>query len=216
MRSEASIRPLRGGVEKEASGSTGSGPAALTCLRAFELEFDYVYRSFLRHGVNPADAEDLAQDVFLVIWRRWADFDTGRPLRPWLAGIAFKVASEHLKRRRRCEPRAFIDPPDQAPAGEELLAATRARALALRGLIALPEHQRALIVLHDLDGVAMREIARTFGVPLFTAYSRLRSARRAFSDEIARQTGGRFRPGEAGAAARSVLVIERPPPPAPA
>ena len=86
-------------------------------------------------------------------WRRWADFDRGRPLRPWLAGIAFKVASEHLKRRRRWEPRAWLDPPDHAPGGEELLAAARARALAMRCLAALDERQRALIVLHDLDGL---------------------------------------------------------------
>jgi RNA polymerase sigma factor (sigma-70 family) len=221
MRAEGSTPPSRGGggtggagVGKDGSGAAGSR-AALTCLRAFEREFDYVYRSLLRHGVGPADAEDLAQDVFLVIWRRWADFDAGRPLRPWLAGIAFKVASDHLKRRRRWEPRAFIDPPDQAPGGEELLAASRARALALRGLAALPEQQRALIVLHDLEGVTMREVARLFGVPLFTAYSRLRAARRAFTDEIGRQLGGRSAAGAAPAAARSVLVLERTPPAAP-
>ncbi len=124
-----------------------------------------------------------------MTWRRWADFDTGRPLRPWLAGIAFKVASEHLKRRRRWEPRAWLDPPDQAPAGEELLAATRARALAARSLAALEERQRALIVLHDLDGVPMREIAAMLSVPAVHGVQ-----------PVARGPPGLLRRGRSGAA----------------
>ena len=189
-----------------------------SCFRAFEREFDYVYRTLLRFGVTISDAEDLVQDVFLVTWRRWADFDPGRPVRPWLAGIAFKVASEHFKRRRRWEPRAWLDPPDQAPGGEELLAATRARVLALRSLQALEEQQRWLIVLHDLDGVSMREIAGLLGVPLFTGYSRLRAARRAFSDVVDRHL--RQAPGPAAAEALpgavALLALEKTPPPAPA
>jgi RNA polymerase sigma-70 factor (ECF subfamily) len=184
-----------------------------SAFRAFEAELDYVHRSLLRHGVAPADAEDLAQDVFLIVWRRWADFDRGRPLRPWLAGIAFKVASDHLKRRRRWEPRAWLDPPDHAPGGEELLSAARARALAMRCLAALDERQRALIVLHDLDGVPMREIARLLSVPLFTAYSRLRAARRAFTDVVDGELRASRRPVPGAAA---LLELERVPPPVPA
>jgi RNA polymerase sigma-70 factor, ECF subfamily len=199
-------------------GASGRDAAAVACLRAFEQEFDYVYRALLRQGVAASDAEDLVQDVFLVTWRRWADFDETRPLRPWLAGIAFKVGSEHLKRRRRWEPRAWLDPPDQTPAGEEALAASRARALALRALSALPDRQRALIVLHDIDGLPMREIARIFTVPLFTAYSRLRAARRAFSDLVERalpEPSAAARSAR-GASAPALLALERTPPAAPA
>ncbi len=49
---------------------------------------------------DPFEAYDLTQEVFLVAYRRWPDFDYRRPLRPWLLGIALKlVARFHEKRR---------------------------------------------------------------------------------------------------------------------
>jgi RNA polymerase sigma factor (sigma-70 family) len=169
-----------------AAQTTGATVEFVQCIRAFETEFDYVYRALKRHGVNASDAEDLAQEVFLVMWRRWADYDTERPLRPWLAGIAFKVAHDHRRRAGREVPGGLVDAEDQAPGAEEHLASARARSLVLKALASLPEKQRTLIVMHDLDGASMREIADTLAVPLFTAYSRLRSARQAFAKSVRR------------------------------
>jgi RNA polymerase sigma factor (sigma-70 family) len=169
-----------------AAQTTGATVEFVHCIRAFETEFDYVYRALKRHGVNASDAEDLAQEVFLVMWRRWADYDTERPLRPWLAGIAFKVAHDHRRRSGREVPGGLVDAEDQAPGAEEHLASARARSLVLKALASLPEKQRTLIVMHDLDGASMREIADTLAVPLFTAYSRLRSARQAFAKSVRR------------------------------
>jgi RNA polymerase sigma-70 factor (ECF subfamily) len=165
---------------------TGATIEFVNCVRAFEAEFDYVYRALKRHGVNPSDAEDLAQEVFLVMWRRWADYDSARPLRPWLAGIAFKVAHDYRRRSGREVPGGLVDAEDQAPGAEEHIASARARTLVLRALGSLPEKQRTIIVMHDLDGASMREIAEILSVPLFTAYSRLRSARQAFAKSVRR------------------------------
>ena len=189
------------------------------CLRAFELEFDYVYRALLRQGVTASDAEDLVQDVFLVTWRRWADFDTDRPLRPWLAGIAFKVASEHLKRRRRWEPRAWLDPPDQTPAGEEALASSRdPRAGPAGAGGARRSAARADRAARPRRRCRCGRSPGMFSVPLFTAYSRLRAARRAFADLVERGLPARGREARrprAPSALRPCWRLERPPPAAP-
>jgi RNA polymerase sigma factor (sigma-70 family) len=179
-----SVRVARSAASAPREG--GATVEFVNCVRAFETEFDYVYRALKRHGVNPADAEDLAQEVFLVMWRRWADYDTTRPLRPWLAGIAFKVAHDYRRRSGREVPGGLVDAEDQAPGAEEHLASARARTLVLRALGSLPEKQRTIIVMHDLDGASMREIADILSVPLFTAYSRLRSARQAFAKSVRR------------------------------
>src|SRR5213076_2259089 len=50
----------------------------------------------------------------------------------------------------------------------------------------LPERQRTVLVLHDMDGIPMRQIAETLSVPLFTLYTRLRTGRRAFAKELRR------------------------------
>jgi RNA polymerase sigma-70 factor (ECF subfamily) len=174
---------------------------------SFEAELPYVLRTLRRHGVSERDAEDLAQDVFLVMWRRRADFDPGRPLRSWLAGIAFKVAHEHHKRSRRFWPREELDPRDERPLPDEQVASARARRLVLGALGRLSERQRAILVMHDLDGLAMPEIVALLRVPLFTGYSRLRLARKSFARAV-----DKLRRLPEAATAAELLETERPVP----
>jgi RNA polymerase sigma-70 factor (ECF subfamily) len=170
-------------------------PRLQRCVRAFEDELDFVCRTLRRHGVPPADVPDLAQEVFIVMWRRWSEFDQSRSLRPWLAGIAWRVASGH---RRRQPPEvpfagAELERVDPGPHGEEGLAAARARRLVLQALDALPAPYRTVLILHDIDGVPMREIAASQRVPLFTAYTRLRRARHSFAAAVRLQSQDRER-----------------------
>src|SRR5688572_19892003 len=112
-------------------------------MRAFEEEFDHVYRTFRRLGLPPAEAEDLAQDVFVVLCRRWSDFQPDRPLRPWLVGIAHRLAMDHARSHGRREVATpELEQEDEGPGPEDRLASARARHLALRALAALPERHR--------------------------------------------------------------------------
>jgi RNA polymerase sigma-70 factor, ECF subfamily len=181
-----------------------STPPFTACLRTFEAEFDFVYRALRRHGVNEIDAEDLTQDVFLVMWRRWDEYDSDRPLRPWLAGIAFKVAHEFHKRSWRVVPRGTLDRRDERPQAEEQVASASARALVMRALGNIPDKYRSVIVMHDLDGVSMHDIAADLAVPLFTAYSRLRLAREAFAKAVQRMAT----PAEVAITPTGLLEIE--------
>jgi RNA polymerase sigma-70 factor (ECF subfamily) len=203
--------------------STEAGGSKLARdLRAFATEMDYVYRTLRRYGVRGIDAEDLTQEVFLVAWRRRSDFDGSRPLRPWLAGIAFRLAHE---RRRRPGPRGREVLDEARAAAEptyppELEADSMdARALVLRGLAALPEHQRAVLILHDLDGISVDAMAAQWSVSRFTLYTRLRRARKAFAKEIERLQASlatRWSAGVVPLAPGPMLALERNSPPAPA
>jgi RNA polymerase sigma-70 factor (ECF subfamily) len=166
------------------------------CARAFEEQFDFVRRALLRHGVRKRDAEDLAQDVFLVMWRRWADYDLARPMRPWLSGIATRVAADHLKKRStREEPHEGLDLQDARPEADDQLAAERSRQLVLKALAEVPAKHRALLVLHDLDDVSVDEIAAQLEVPRQTIYARLRRARVLFARVVRRlQSLGKHAP----------------------
>jgi RNA polymerase sigma-70 factor, ECF subfamily len=155
-------------------------------VEAFEDHFDYVYRSLRRHGISDSDADDLAQEVFLVMWRRWSDYDPTRPLRPWLAGITFRVAYNHRDRIAREVPGGLIDTPDQTEGPEDQMASGHVRALVLQALGQVPEKQRTAMMLHHLDGLGVREVADATKVPLFTAYSRLRAGRRSFAAAVRR------------------------------
>ena len=61
------------------------------------------------------------------------------------------------------------------------------RALVLQVLSSLPERHRTALVMHDLDDMAVTEIANTLGIPLASAYTRIRRARIAFADGVRRQ-----------------------------
>lgn len=155
------------------------GPAF---ARIYQEHFGYVWQTLRRLGAHPAELEDLAHDIFLVVHRRHCDYDPARPLRPWLFGITFRVASEH--RRRRASNGAAAPPgladeiADHAPSPEGALSSAQARQRVARALDQLPLDQRAVLVMHDIDGTAVPEIANALALPLNTTYSRLRLARK--------------------------------------
>jgi RNA polymerase sigma-70 factor (ECF subfamily) len=172
-------------------GETRAAAGTPPCLRAFASELGFVYQSLRRHGVQPVDAGDLTQEVFVVMWRRWGEYQPSRPLRAWLAGIVYKVAHRHLTRSRRFLVGQTPEVSDPAAAQDEQLATARARSQLLRALDQLTPVQRAAVVLHYLDELPMREVAAVQGVPLFTAYTRLRSGRHALARTMGAARGHR-------------------------
>jgi RNA polymerase sigma-70 factor (ECF subfamily) len=148
----------------------------------FREHSSYVWSTLRRLGVRERDLEDLVHDVFIVVHRHLPDFDARRPLRPWLFGIAFRVASGY-RRLGRTQNELVSDDLEgtsSTPSADDLLQAKQEQTLVLRALEAMDLDKRGILVMHDFDGHAMPEIARVFEVPLNTAYSRLRLARAQF------------------------------------
>jgi RNA polymerase sigma-70 factor (ECF subfamily) len=160
------------------------GVARGDCLGVFEREFDYVCVTLRRLGVPPSDIEDLAHEVFLVMYRRWDVYDPAHAIRAWLFGIAFRVAARHRKKLRRetLQPSPEIE--DTAPGPDQAVAAHQARAIVAAALQEIPLKRRAVFVMHCIDNVAMREVASILSIPMFTAYSRLRKARKEFEAAV--------------------------------
>lgn len=155
-----------------------------SCFDAFLSEFDYLCRTLRRLGVGPEDLEDDAHEVFLVLNRRWADYDASRPLRPYLFGIAFRVVARRKRRQKRELSEVFEEMEGDTAHPEAALEAARARELVLAALSRIPLARRAVFVMHDIDEVPMREIVKALSLPLFTGYSRLRKARREFEAAV--------------------------------
>jgi RNA polymerase sigma-70 factor (ECF subfamily) len=147
------------------------------CVDAFQRELDYVFRTLRRLGTSPSEMEDLAQEVFLALRRSWCEYDPRRPLRPYLFGIAFRLASAHYRKQRREVAFGIVELPDSRPAPDEALQHRQLQAMMLAALEKIPLPRRAVLVMRDLDDVPVAEVASVLGVPRFTAYSRLRKAR---------------------------------------
>ena len=159
----------------------------------YGAELGYVWSTLRRLGVQERDLEDLCHDVFVVVFRNLAAYDTRRPIRPWLFGIAFRVASDYRRsaRHRREIPGTTRELPCPAPPADEVMLRRERQRLVARALEALELDRRAVFVMHDIDGHVMPDIAGALGIPLNTAYSRLRLARADFAAAVKRVQGGR-------------------------
>lgn len=166
-----------------------SAPAengALSCLDAFQQELDYIFRTLRRLCGSAADVEDLAQEVFLAMRSGWGRYDPTRPLRPYIYGIVLHIAAAHHRTRRREVMMTPMDEPDPAPAADEAFHSHHVRGIVLAAVTTLPLPQRAVLVMHDIDGVPVADVARELSIPLFTVYSRLRKARAQFKSAAGR------------------------------
>lgn len=157
-----------------------------TCVAVYERELDYLFETLQRLGASPREIEDLAHEVFLVLLRNWSDLDLSRPFRPYLFAVAFRVVCAHRRRRRREVPYAYLDAEDQAIGPEETLASKESTRLLIAALDTVPLPRRAVVVMHDLDGVSIVEVAAKLRLTRFGAYARLRKARRELASAVKR------------------------------
>ena len=178
-------------------------------VQAFSDNFEYLCRLLRRLGVKPDDVEDLAQEVFVVMCRRWAEYQPERSLRSWLAGIAFNTAQKYFARVWRERPTEGIELPDLGPQPDERLQTERARWLVQQALGNLSVRDRAVLSLRELDDLSMHEVADVLQVPLFTAYTRLRRARLRFAAVMGRLELARAGSPVAPLTATAALALER-------
>lgn len=162
-------------------------PAA-RCRELFDRELGYVWATVRRLGVPSSDAEDVCHDVFVQVYGKISSYDPTRPPKPWLFGFAFRVATDYKKRayHTREVARADVDGPSDRPSAEHLLEEKDTRALVASALSAVDLDRRAVLIAHEMDEIPMKEIAESLGIPVNTAYSRLRVAREEFAEAVRR------------------------------
>ena len=156
----------------------------------YREQFEHVWFTLRRLGVQERDLDDAAHDVFVVVNRRLDDFDATRPVRPWVTGITYRIASDERRRARHRREVIGEIPELSAHRGPvEALEAKQAHDLVMLALDELPMKQRAVFVMHELQGLTMPEIVEALDAPLNTLYSRLRLARRKFTMSVRRLRG---------------------------
>jgi RNA polymerase sigma-70 factor (ECF subfamily) len=154
----------------------------------YDSYFDFVWRNARRLGVPEASADDVAQDVFMVVQRRMDSYDGRASMQAWIFGILLRVVQDHRRSFRRKGARHV--PLEQQhsrdvgtseiPSPVEQLERAQRVQLVEQLLSELDADKRSLLILSELEDWTLREIAQFYGSNINTIYSRLRAAKRAF------------------------------------
>jgi RNA polymerase sigma-70 factor (ECF subfamily) len=167
-----------------------------------------VYSLLARMLGNREEARDVAQDVFLAVFKNIDSFRGDAKLSTWLYRVAVNHCKNRIKMldRRSARKHDVIDEvregavsdggvlggrparPDEAAQGNELERAVR------KALASLDEEHRSLIVLRDLEGLAYEEIVTITGLPDGTVKSRLHRARAALKEAVEKSVGWKITP----------------------
>jgi RNA polymerase sigma-70 factor (ECF subfamily) len=177
---------------------------ALTFDAVYDEYVDFVWRSLRRLGVSERAADDLAQEVFLVVHRRLHEWEGRASLKTWLFAIVLGIVRNHRRAVRRkdapLQPLDGVDgnwPPERSSEHGPHAAAQNAEArhILYALLERLDDDKRAVFVLAELEQLTVPEIAEALGVNANTIYTRLRAARMEFDQALARYRARERRAG---------------------
>lgn len=175
---------LRAPFDPEAPDEALAGAACEGDARAFEALLrrheGRVLRLLRLLGVPANDREDVAQEVFLRVFRHLNGFDRARPFSAWVYRLTVNAAHDYRHRAVRVEEATW--PADFDPAGEgkgaeeAILRDDLARHLE-SALGLLTDRERAVFVLKEIEGLETRQVARALGIARITVRRHLGLAR---------------------------------------
>lgn len=164
---------------------------------------DRVYTLCLRMTGDREDALDLAQETFLNAWRGLSSFQGNSSFSTWVYRLASNACIDFLRKRKRRQqgesPHSLDDeeaplpePADPRGSPEEELERRELRRAVERGLQALPDHHRQVLVMRELSGMSYQEIGAVLDLDLGTVKSRIARARLALKKFLVQE--GNFSP----------------------
>jgi RNA polymerase sigma-70 factor (ECF subfamily) len=180
--------PLAMALDGRAEGALGARVATLTLEEVYREHFDFVYRKAARLGGPGFDAEDAAQEVFMIVARKLDTFDGSSAMTTWLYGIMLNVV-RRARRKLRLKlllERGGPSAEDEAPSLDRA-EVNEAKKIAYRVLDKMKSKHRDVFILSELEGLTCEEIAQAVGCKTETVWSRLHYARKEFSRRVEKQ-----------------------------
>jgi RNA polymerase sigma-70 factor (ECF subfamily) len=166
-----------------------------TAFKAFvEQNQDMVYNTILGIVQNEAEAEDLAQDVFIKVFEKISSFKGDSKLSTWLYRIATTTALDHLRSKKRKKRFGFLQSlsgdkgetvqvPDFHHPGVKLDNKERATVL-FKAIENLPENQKAAYTLHKLEGLSYRDVSEVLDTTVSAVESLMSRANQNLRKEL--------------------------------
>ena len=140
---------------------------------------------------DASEAEDVAQEALLRLWKDAPDWNAqGAGVGAWLARVATNLCLDRLRRRVRLSDEDVPDRADPAPLADEAICAGQQQARVRAALDALPERQRAAVVLTYYEDLPNAEAAAALDMNVKAFESLLLRARRALKERLVETADG--------------------------
>jgi RNA polymerase sigma-70 factor, ECF subfamily len=188
------------------------------CLHGDQSAWDLIVRQYWRKVFNVAykfvgrhdEAEDLAQDIFLKVFKSLDTFDRRANFQTWLISVSRNLCIDHYRsvRKERETINRDVNASELSPAspdeGPVAAIEQRDRVMLLRqALAALPESLRTAVLMRDIQERSYQEIADTLRLPEGTVKSRINRGRTELARQIRKLRGDDFSPSGTSSDARS-------------
>ncbi len=195
MSTAASALPVDIAPARAAAAAVDDEPALVERVRRGDpAAFDALVTRYMRRAFavayrllgNREDAEDLVQETFMAVLQKIDRFERGRPFSPWFFRI---LVNRGLNARKARAVRATDEIPDHAATAgaspERHAERTELQARLRRAMEALPERQRVIVQLFELEGFGGPEIAEILEISDGTVRWHLHEARKALRQALA-------------------------------
>jgi len=173
--------------ERALMARVGAGDAA-AFERIVERHLPMLHALAWRLLGDAGEAEDVVQESLVKLWvnsRGWQP--SGGGLGAWLRRIATNACLDRLRRPRVLSGESLPERADESPAADVLIDRERRRAAVQAAILALPDRQRAAIVLTYHEGISNAEAASILGIGVKALESLLVRARQGLSQRLAQQ-----------------------------
>lgn len=151
------------------------------------LLYSVAYRMF----PQKADAEDIVQEALLRVWSKaylWKA-GTGAAVSTWLYRLVYNICIDHKRRTGRQSVPVDDDHPDSGPGADTVLQDSQTGAIVSRAVRALPERQRAALVLCHYEGLSNAEAADIMGTSVKGVEGLLVRARKTLQQDLKKYKG---------------------------
>lgn len=152
--------------------------------KLYDRYFDYVTRQVGRMMGLQSEREDVVQDVFVAVYRSLGTYRGDSAFSTWLYRLTYNITVTHLRRRpRTVELAAWRPLRDSQSAWNQLEARDMIRVL-YAALDSVPLEQREAFLLHEVEGMKLREVAELTGASINTVAARVRRTREKMQEVL--------------------------------
>jgi len=163
--------------------------------RAFQTLMDRhegrVLRVLRLMGVPAQDREDVAQEVFIRVFRHLSRFHHGRSFEPWVYRISVNAAHDYRTRRGRTRLESaweeHVEPASDGKGPEGAAEQLELRVRLVEALGGLTDRERAVFILREIEGLETPEVASALGIARVTVRRHLGLARRRLQATLGKE-----------------------------